>query len=219
MRRGETVLCMSVRLSRTTEIAVIAQSCGFDAVYVDMAHAAMSVEVAGQICNAANLAGIGSLVRVPHDPVYMARVLDNGALGVIVPQVDTADQARRIVQECRFPPRGQRSVPGVGATLRYQAITAGQAAEALDRETLVVAMVESPESVENAAEIAAVDGIDVLLVGSSDLTTVLSAGGRSDAASLAKAYETVRSEEHTSELQSLMRISYAVFCLKKKNIT
>lgn len=191
LERGETVLCMSVRLARTAEIAVLAQASGFDALYVDMAHAGMTVDVAGQICIAANLAGIGSLVRVPHDPVYMARVLDNGALGVIVPQVDTPEQARRIVRECRFPPRGQRSVPGPGVALRYQRTEPARAAEVLDRETLVLAMIESPEAVANAAEIAAVDGIDVLLVGTADLTMTLQAEGSALPDALDEAYRTV----------------------------
>jgi len=188
---GQVSLCMSVRLSRNAEIGVIAKACGFDAVYVDMAHAAMSVDVAGQICLAANLAGITPLVRVPHEPSYMTRVLDAGTLGVIVPQVDTAEQARRVVRECRFPPRGDRSVPGIGAVLGYRSMALTDAARALDEATLVVAMIESIEAVRNAAEIAAVDGIDMLLVGSSDLTLTLTAGGGDAKAQLWDCYETV----------------------------
>ena len=188
---GEIALCMSVRLARTIEIAVIAKACGFDALYVDMAHASMSVETAGQICIAANLAGITPLVRVPHEPSYMTRVLDAGALGVIVPQVDTPDQARRVVQECRFAPRGQRSVPGVGAVLGYRKMASTAAAHVLDDATIVVAMIESVEAVANAADIAAVDGIDMLLVGSNDLTLTLEAEGGDVPAKLWAAYATV----------------------------
>jgi 2-keto-3-deoxy-L-rhamnonate aldolase RhmA len=188
---GGVALCMSVRLARTAEIAVIAQACGFDALYVDMAHASMTVETAGQICLAANLAGITPLVRVPHEPSYMTRVLDAGALGVIVPQVDTVEQARRVVQECRFAPRGGRSVPGVGAVLRYRKMGSSAAAHTLDDNTIVVAMVESVEAVANAAAIAAVDGIDMLLVGSNDLTLTLEATGGDVPARLWAAYEAV----------------------------
>jgi 2-keto-3-deoxy-L-rhamnonate aldolase RhmA len=191
LARGETVLCMSVRLARTVEIAVMARACGFDALYVDMAHAAMSVEVAGQICIAANLAGIASFVRVPHDPVTLARVLDNGALGVIVPQVDTPEQARAVAEACRFPPRGGRSVSGPGAALGYAQMGVVETAAALDERTLVVAMIESPEAVGNADAIAAVPGIDILLVGTSDLTATLAAAGRAEPAALTSCYETV----------------------------
>jgi 2-keto-3-deoxy-L-rhamnonate aldolase RhmA len=188
---GQVALCMSVRLSRSIEIAVIAKACGFDALYVDMAHAAMSVETTGQICLAASLAGITPLVRVPHEPSYMTRVLDAGALGVIVPQVDTVEQARRVVQECRFAPRGQRSVPGVGAVLGYGRMGSSAAAHALDAATICVAMIESVAAVANAGAIAAVDGIDMLLVGSNDLTLTLEQGGGDVPARLWAAYAAV----------------------------
>jgi 2-keto-3-deoxy-L-rhamnonate aldolase RhmA len=188
---GQITVCMSVRLSRTIEIAAIAVACGFDALYVDPAHASMTVETAGQICLAANLAGITALVRVPHEPSYMSRVLDAGALGVIVPQVDTPEQALRVVQECRFAPRGRRSIPGAGAILGYRRMSSGTASRLLDDATLVVAMIESPEAVANAEAIAAVDGIDMLLVGSQDLTLTLEAEGSGAAARLWDAYEAV----------------------------
>src|SRR3546814_9899344 len=84
--------------------------------------------------------------------------------------------------------------------LGYRKITADAAAEELDAATMVVGMIETPAAAERAAELAAVEGLDCLMVGTNDLRVALAA----------------RSEAHTSELQSLMRISYAVFCLKKK---
>ncbi|MEQ9814040.1 MAG: aldolase/citrate lyase family protein [Azospirillaceae bacterium] len=191
IRAGGVVTCMSVRMARGVEVAILARSCGFDAIYLDILHSAMSIEIAGQICLAANLAGIASFVRVPDEPGYIARVLDNGALGVIVPQVDNAEQARRIASECRFPPRGQRSVPGVGAMLGYRKIGAGEAATELDEATMVVAMIETPQAAANAAEIAAVPGIDCLLVGSNDLKVSLAAEGRREDTDIMECYRQV----------------------------
>ena len=188
---GGTALCMSIRLARTVEIAVIAHACGFDALYVDMAHGSMTVETTGQICQAAKLAGITALVRVPHEPSYMSRVLDAGALGVIVPQVDTPEQARHVVKECRFAPRGQRSVPGILAVLGYEKMTVSEASHLMDEATMVIVMIESVEAISNAAAIAAVDGVDMLLVGSNDLILTLEAEGGDVAKKLWSSYETV----------------------------
>ncbi len=188
---GKTTLCMSVRLSRTIEIAPIAKACGFDALYVDLAHGSMSIETAGQICLTATLAGITPLVRVPHDPTYMTRVLDAGAMGVIVPQVDTPEQARRAVRECRFAPLGERSVPGAGASLGFAKLSPADAAPLIDQATMIIAMIENSEAVANAGAIAAVEGIDMLLVGTQDLTHALKAEGGDVQSRLWSSYEAV----------------------------
>lgn len=191
IRKGGVVTCMSVRMARGVEAAILAKSCGFEAIYLDILHSAMSIETAGQICLTANIAGLASFVRVPDDPGYISRVLDNGALGVIVPQVETAEQARRIVNACRFPPLGERSVPGVGAVLGYRRITTDAAAAELDAATMVVAMIETPQAAARAAEIAAVDGIDCLMVGSNDMRVALAADGRSADADLMDCYRLI----------------------------
>src|SRR3546814_17268898 len=141
---------MSVRMARGVEVAILAKSCGFDAIYLDLLHSALSIETAGQICLAANLVGLASFARVPDDPGYISRVLDSGAQGVIVPQVETVEQARRIVHACRFPPRGARSVPGVGAILGHRKITADAAAEELDAAPRVVGELDTPRRAQRA---------------------------------------------------------------------
>ena len=108
---GELVLCMNLRLARSVDIAMVAKAGGYDALYVDMQHAPYSIETTATICTAALGIGITPLVRVPnHDAHWMSRVLDGGAQGVIVPDVNTRAQAEAIVSACRFPPTGKRSV-------------------------------------------------------------------------------------------------------------
>ena len=117
------VLCMGLRQARTPDIAPMAASCGFDAIYVDMEHSAISHDTTSAICVAALGHGITPLVRVPgHLASDMSRVLDGGAQGVIIPHVNTADQARAIIAACKFPPVGHRSVMGANPALGYQAI-------------------------------------------------------------------------------------------------
>jgi 2-keto-3-deoxy-L-rhamnonate aldolase RhmA len=98
-----------------------------------------------------------------------ARALDNGALGLVVPHVDTPEEAHRLVEAFRFAPMGHRSTGGSNAAFGYRPPAAAEAQRTLNAELLIVPMIETPQAVENAEAIAAVPGIDVLLIGSNDL--------------------------------------------------
>jgi 2-keto-3-deoxy-L-rhamnonate aldolase RhmA len=189
---GDLVLCMNLRLARSVDIAMVAKAGGYDALYVDMQHAPYSIETTSTICAASTGIGITPLVRVPnHDPQWMSRVLDGGAHGVILPDVNTSAQAAAIVRACRFPPVGKRSVMGLGPALGYQAVPLAELNPKLNAETAVIVMLETAEGIENCDAIAAVDGIDVLLIGSGDLSTDLGIPGQVDHPRLRAAYERV----------------------------
>jgi 2-keto-3-deoxy-L-rhamnonate aldolase RhmA len=189
---GELVLVMNLRLARTVDIAMVAKAGGYDALYVDMEHSPYSIETTATICAAAIGIGITPLVRVPsHDAHWSSRVLDGGAQGVIVPHVNNRREAEAVVRHCRFPPLGQRSVMGLGPALGYRALPLGEINERLNAETALIVMLETAEGIENAAEIAAVPGIDVLLIGSGDLTTDYGIPGQVDHPRLREAYERV----------------------------
>jgi len=175
---GQLVLCMGLRQARTADIAMIAAACGFDSIYVDMEHSPVSLETTSTICIGALGAGITPLVRVPgHDLDMAARVLDGGALGVIFPQVETATQAGSMVEACRYPPLGTRSVMGPGPSLGYRPIPLGEVNATLNADTLLIVMLETADGIANADAIAAVDGVDCLLIGSNDLSTALGIPG------------------------------------------
>jgi len=181
LARGEVVASMTVRLVRGIEIARIAQTAGFDAFYIDIEHNSFSLESAGQICMAALAAGITPLVRVPNGGAeYVSRVLEGGALGVIVPHVRSADEARRVVATARFAPAGERSVPGSLPHLQYRSFPAEQTARAMNDALLVAVMIETVAALEHVEEIAAVDGVDLLFVGTNDLTTEMGIMGDYD---------------------------------------
>ena len=189
---GELVLCMNLRLARSVDIAMVAKAGGYDSLYVDMEHSPYSIETTATICAAALGIGITPLVRVPsHDAHWSSRVLDGGAQGVIVPHVDNRGQAEAVVRHCRFPPLGRRSVMGLGPALGYRAVPLGDLNDRLNADTVVIVMLETAEGIENAAAIAAVPGIDVLLIGSGDLTTDYGIPGQVDHPRLRQAYERV----------------------------
>ncbi len=181
LARNEVVASMTVRLVRGVEIARIARTAGFDAFYIDVEHNSFSLDTAGQICLAALEAGITPLVRVPNGGAeYVSRVLEGGALGVIVPHVRSAAEARAVVASARFAPAGARSVPGGLPHLQYRALPAHVTAQAMNDATLIAVMMETVEALEHVEEIAAVDGIDMLFVGSNDLTTEMGVMGDYD---------------------------------------
>ncbi len=190
LAEGELVLCMGLRQARTVDVAMIAAQSGFDALYVDMEHSPVSFETTSMLCAAAIGMGVTPLVRVPgHDPHAISRVLDGGARGVIVPHVGTPAQAQAVVGAARFPPVGHRSVMGVTPALGYRALPLSEINAKLNADTLVVAMLETPEGIANAEAIAALDGIDMLLIGSNDLCTEMGIPGQLDHPRLREAYE------------------------------
>src|SRR5918994_7555061 len=91
--------------------ARLAASCGFDWLFVDLEHGAAGLDTASQICVAALDAGITPFVRVPENaPAWIGRALDGGAVGVVVPHIDTPEDASRAVAAARYPPAGARSL-------------------------------------------------------------------------------------------------------------
>jgi len=170
LARDEVVASMTVRLVRSIEIAHIAKTAGFDTLYVDVEHSSFSFETTGQICIAALAVGITPFVRVPANrPEYICRALDGGALGVIAPHVCSAAQAREVVAAAKFAPLGARSAAGGLAHLHYRSFPAAIANAALNEATTVVVQCETADALDSIDEIVAVDGVDIVLVGTNDL--------------------------------------------------
>ncbi len=171
LRGDRLVLCLALLNSRTPEVPAMAAACGYDAVYVDLEHTSTSLETAAMLCVGAAGAGIAGLVRVPsHDPSVIARVLDNGAVGIIVPHVTSASEAKAIVDAARFPPLGHRSISGPNVVSGYDPRPAAELTGILEQRTVVAVMIETPGAVDASAQIAAVEGIDMIMLGPSDLT-------------------------------------------------
>jgi 2-keto-3-deoxy-L-rhamnonate aldolase RhmA len=108
-----------------------------------------------------------------------------------MPHVDTAKEARRIAEAFHYPPQGARSWGGPPAVYGYQPPAMAEAQKAINDEILTVVMLESPEAVKNAEDIAEVDGIDVLLIGTSDLSSELGIAGQMGHSKIIDSYATV----------------------------
>lgn len=189
---GEVALGLGIRLARTVDIALAARTSGYDWLFIDMEHGTMSVDDAAQLSVAAQTAGVTPIVRVPgFEHHHATRVLDGGAMGVVFPHVDTPEVGAELISHCRYPPQGKRSVIGGLSQVGFESHPLGEVAPAVNAATLVVLMIESPEGVANADAIAALDGVDVLLVGTNDLCMELGHPGQLDHPEVAAALETV----------------------------
>ena len=178
LRADQLSIGFGVNQLRSVAAPMLAKAAGFDWLFIDMEHGAFSVNEATQLCMAALNTGVTPIVRVCTDALDEGtRALDNGALGIVVPHVDTPALAKRVAQAFRFPPQGHRSWGGGIAVYGFQAPGAAQAQAEINAEVLVIAMIETAEAVANAAKIAATPGIDVLLIGTSDLTADLGISG------------------------------------------
>src|SRR5947207_3286308 len=180
LARGEVVASMTVRLVPTVEIVRIAKSAGFDALYIDLEHSSFSLETTSQLCIMALEAGLPAFVRVPaNTPEYISRVLDGGALGVIAPGVRSAGEARAVVAAAKYPPLGERGLSAGLPQLQLCAFPATETLPALNDATLVSVQFESKAALEAMDEIVAVDGVDLVLIGTNDLMVDLGIPGQS----------------------------------------
>ncbi len=167
---GQLALGVGIRMTRSVEIAKAMAVAGFDWLFLDMEHGVMSLEACAQIATAALDAGIAPIARVPNGKYAIAtRALDNGALGIVMPHVDSAAEAREVVDRLKYPPLGHRSMGGIGPHYGLRTVSTGEAAQALNAANLTIVMLETPTAIANAEEIAAVAGVDVLLIGTNDL--------------------------------------------------
>jgi 2-keto-3-deoxy-L-rhamnonate aldolase RhmA len=155
-----------------------------------MEHSTLGLDTTSQICIAALYCGITPIVRSPtKDPFFVSRILDGGALAVIVPHIRTAQDARDVVNAAKFQPIGHRSATAGLPHLQFRPIPAKFASPALNAATMVIPMIETLEALEDVDAIAAVPGVDSLLIGSNDLTAEMGIPGQYDSPRVHDAFE------------------------------
>jgi 2-keto-3-deoxy-L-rhamnonate aldolase RhmA len=189
LARNELVLSMTVRLVRTIEIVSIAKTAGFDSIYVDMEHSTFSMDTTGQLCTACLAVGVTPFVRIPNAAAdVISRVLDSGALGIIAPHVNDAQDAAKVVRAAKFPPLGDRSFSASLPHFQFRTFPAVDMFEALNDATMVIVMIESAHALQQVDEIAAVQGVDMLFIGTNDLCASLGVPGQLDHPKVHEAY-------------------------------
>ncbi len=169
LQAGEAVIGCFIPYP-SPELAEICGYLGFDFVLLDAEHGLLTEESAYHMVVAAEVAGTVPLIRVPfnHRQVIL-RYLDLGAGGVMVPQVNTPEEARAVVEACRYYPEGRRGVASVRAAQFGLTRPLSEYIRAANTEVMVIVQIESLAAVERLEEYLAIPGIDVLFVGPNDL--------------------------------------------------
>lgn len=171
MKSGQVVASFNVNRWRHVDVADIAKVAGFEWIFLDLEHSVLSEEMAAQMSVAALSAGVTPIARVGMDQYYQAaRLLDAGAQGIVFPHVDTVEQATAAARATKYPPLGTRSLTSPLAQAEFKRSVDPQSLAALNAETLTIVMIETRTAVANARTIAAVEGVDGLMIGTSDLS-------------------------------------------------
>ena len=189
---GKLAIGMGMRVLRSVDAGMIAKTTGFDWLFIDMEHSSMDVDQASQVAVTAMAMGVTPIVRVPgKEHHHASRLLDSGAQGIVVPHVDTAEEAARVVSHCKYPPVGHRSMMGVLPQFAYESTPPAEAVRLSNEQILVTVMVETPLAIENVDAIAAVPGVDVVLIGTNDLCAEMGIPGQFADARVEDAYRKV----------------------------
>jgi 4-hydroxy-2-oxoheptanedioate aldolase len=197
LTREQLSIGLAACVIRTPEIVTIARSTGFDFLLIDMEHGPIGIGDMATLALTAFEACFPALVRLGGpDAPDLARVLDCGAEGIVVPHVETVAQARHVVAKCRFQPAGKRSLPSPLVRLGFRVPPAAEMMAEIEKDTLVVLMIESAAGVLAADEIAAVPGVDVLMVGANDLAADMGHVGAVEHPEVLAAFASVARATH-----------------------
>jgi 4-hydroxy-2-oxoheptanedioate aldolase len=168
LAKGEAAIGCWVDTGSATVVEILGHA-GFDFVVIDLEHGQGDIAAATEMIRAAQLTAMTAVIRVPsNDPVFLKRILEVGADSIMIPQIETAAEARSAVRACRYPPQGAR---GYAAPV-VRASSYGKVKDYIHRANdnlLLILQIESATAVKNAAEIASVEGVDVAFIGVNDL--------------------------------------------------
>jgi 2-keto-3-deoxy-L-rhamnonate aldolase RhmA len=179
--QGETVFGCGLQVYRAPEIPRAFAAAGFDYVFIDMEHGSFNLETVHDMIVSSKLAGITPIVRVGEVQYTLcARLLDQGAQGIILPRVEDPAILAEALSWMRFPPAGKRGF-GINPTMvDYEARSMPEIIEHQNRETLAVVQVETVLAVERREELLSLPGLDVMMIGPADLSIALGIPGQFD---------------------------------------
>lgn len=190
IRMKEVTIGSWITIGDPSVVEIMLQA-GFDWLALDMEHSALSISEAQQLIRVIDLAGKPPLVRVSHnDSVIIKRVMDAGAHGVIIPNVNSREDALAAVQAVRYPPKGTRGV-GLARAQGYGACFEDYK-NWQDRESIVIVQIEHINAVEQLGAILSVDGVDGFMIGPYDLSASLGVSGELDHPKVLRTIERIR---------------------------
>ncbi|QTH20128.1 aldolase [Rhizorhabdus wittichii] len=179
LAEGGAAIGIGITHLRSVAAVQLAQASGYDWFFVDMEHGACSLDAAAQMFTAGLLAGLTPFARVGRGALQdAARALDTGAQGVILPQIESREEAEAAVAALRYPPVGRRGWGGTSPHFGFRPPAVGDAMAIQNGQIAIVAIIETPSGVEQVDAIAATEGIDILLIGATDLSIQMGIPGQ-----------------------------------------
>jgi len=188
--KGETVFGLYVTVP-SPMIVELAGQAGFDFVRIDICHSVADLATIESLIRAAQLADITPMLRIGYDPGKIQILLEMGAMGLVVPDIDTAEAARAVVEAVRFQPVGKRGMFSAARSSGYGAISGAEYSRWTNEEILLGIQIESIEAVNNLDEILSISGIDMVLSGRGDLANSLGLAGQKNHPAVLAAEEKI----------------------------
>jgi len=178
MEDGKTVIGTMIVETRTPEIPRMMAAAGFDFVFIDTEHATYDLDTVKDMIRAGKASGLTCLVRVPDAEYHLiARTLDAGAQGVMVPRVEDRETVERIVRAAKYPPWGERGYGPRPIITDYQQLSMKERIAELNEDTVIVIQVERKKAIEDIDDLLSIKGVDVALIGPNDLSISLGVPG------------------------------------------
>jgi 4-hydroxy-2-oxoheptanedioate aldolase len=178
LQRNEPALVTALHFTDPS-IYELTSLMGFDGIWMDMEHHAYSLETAGNLMRAARVGGSDIVIRPANrEFTQMQRMLEAGAQGIMYPRCTSGAEAAEAVTWAKFAPMGQRGCDGANPDMPYLTMPLVQYLAEANRETFMIVEIEQPEALEQVEEIAAVDGVDVLMLGPGDMSIHLGIPGQ-----------------------------------------
>lgn len=179
LKTGGSVIGCQVAEVRSPNIALLYGTAGFDFIFIDMEHGGFDLETVGDFITASKAANIVPVVRVPAlEEHFLSRPLDLGACGLMVPHVHSRGQAERVIQYTKFKPLGNRGLAPLRAHTNFSKVDASEFMKEANENTMIVIMVEDDEAINHIEDLLSVNGVDVVFMGTTDLSQNLGIPGQ-----------------------------------------
>jgi 4-hydroxy-2-oxoheptanedioate aldolase len=191
LRARETAMGVALHLTDPS-VFELAGLMGFDAIWMDMEHHFYSLEVAANLMRAARVGNCDIVARpAKGEFMRMARMLEAGATGIMYPRCDSADEAREVVKWAKFAPLGKRGFDGAGPDVPYLLTPMADYLHQANEQTFILIQLEEAHALAHAEEIAAVEGVAMLMLGPADFSVLSGIPGQFQHEKVIEAIATV----------------------------
>jgi len=178
LAKGETVIGTMITEMRTPEVSRVLAASGFDFIFVDMEHSAYGFDDLTEIVRTGKAVGLTCLARIA-DPRYdlVARTLDSGAQGLLVPRVEARETVEDVVRFAKYPPWGERGFGIRSVVGDYEKVSVKDRIQEQNEDTMIIPQIERVNAIQRIEELVSVKGVDVALIGPQDLSISLGIPG------------------------------------------